>query len=241
MRRLIPLIAGLYPRPWRERYGEEFSALLEDLNPGAGTAVNILEGAIVMQIRTWRYAWMVAISAALATTAFAVMLFTIPNNYVSQGTLLLNGATPFSQADLDSLNEMAHEVESRRSLTNLITSDSLYLHQRSRMEFEDVIELMRRDVTIEPAGGQDSVKLLVVGFRYPDAKIAQRISQKLMASFIDANFRSGGARALSILDPPSFPLRPTRSSPALVTVSLLIGLLTLGLLSVFRWRAMRRA
>jgi hypothetical protein len=33
MRRFILLLARLYPRSWRRRYGEEFEALLRDLNP----------------------------------------------------------------------------------------------------------------------------------------------------------------------------------------------------------------
>ena len=31
----VRLIGGLYPAPWRERYGEEFAALLIDLSAGA--------------------------------------------------------------------------------------------------------------------------------------------------------------------------------------------------------------
>ena len=36
MRRWILLAANLYPRAWRVRYGEEFQALLEDVDPGLG-------------------------------------------------------------------------------------------------------------------------------------------------------------------------------------------------------------
>jgi hypothetical protein len=235
MRTLIPMLACLYPRPWRERYGEEFSALLEDLNPNAGTAFNIFTGAIGMQIRTWSYGWMFAVSAALAATAFAAMLVAVPKTYVSQGTLLLNGSLPLTQTDLDSLNDVAERVESRTNLTDLIASQNLYSHQRSRMQFWDVIELIRRSVRIEPAAGQRSTKMIVVGFVYPDPQIARRVTDRLLTSLIDQSKRS--AMPLQALDPASLPLRPIRSVPSIATAALFFGLLALGLLSLFRRRA----
>ena len=47
--RLIQFAASLYPAWWRARYGPEFAALLEDVKPGAGTFVNIVKGALLMQ------------------------------------------------------------------------------------------------------------------------------------------------------------------------------------------------
>jgi hypothetical protein len=239
MTRLMPVLARLYPRPWRERYGEEFSALLEDINPSPTAAFNIFTGAVGMQIRTWSYGWMFAISAALAIAAFAAMLVAIPKTYVSQGTLLFNGAVPFKQADIDSLVEIAQQVESHGNLTGLITSQNLYSHQRSRMEFQDVIELMRRSVRIEPAAGQGSLKMIVVGFVYPDPGIAQRVTGRLLDSLIDQSKNS--TTSLRALDPASLPLRPLRSIPSIAIAALFLGLLTLGLLSLFRRRALRKA
>jgi hypothetical protein len=41
MKRLL----RLYPRAWRERYSAEVSALVEDLRPGVGVALDLLIGA----------------------------------------------------------------------------------------------------------------------------------------------------------------------------------------------------
>jgi hypothetical protein len=38
-------LVRLYPRPWRERYGEEFEALLLDGRGGLGTAANVVWSA----------------------------------------------------------------------------------------------------------------------------------------------------------------------------------------------------
>jgi hypothetical protein len=44
--RLCRLMAGLYPRRWRRRYGEELLALLEEHHPGPRTVANLALGAL---------------------------------------------------------------------------------------------------------------------------------------------------------------------------------------------------
>jgi ABC-type transporter Mla subunit MlaD len=50
MKRAMKLLARLYPSSWRERYGAEFEALLEDANPSAWHAIDVLWGALKMQL-----------------------------------------------------------------------------------------------------------------------------------------------------------------------------------------------
>lgn len=60
---LIRLAFRLYPRKWKKRYGEELSALLGDLEADWRDAVDVLKGAVAMQLTRW-----LAIGAALAGT-----------------------------------------------------------------------------------------------------------------------------------------------------------------------------
>jgi len=53
MRRLIRWIARFYPAQWRERYGEELDALIEDIQPEWQDLFNVLLGALRMQVTTW--------------------------------------------------------------------------------------------------------------------------------------------------------------------------------------------
>lgn len=46
MRRLAVALVGLYPRPWRDRYGAELLALLEQLDPRPGDLLGLLAGAL---------------------------------------------------------------------------------------------------------------------------------------------------------------------------------------------------
>jgi hypothetical protein len=51
--RFILRLASLYPRSWKQRYGAEFNALLEDLNPRWWVALDVLKGAATMQMTRW--------------------------------------------------------------------------------------------------------------------------------------------------------------------------------------------
>src|ERR1700733_14642711 len=46
MRTLIRWAARLYPEAWRERYGPEFDALLEDMSPSLGDVCDVVRDAL---------------------------------------------------------------------------------------------------------------------------------------------------------------------------------------------------
>lgn len=51
MRRLAALLTGLYPQAWRERYGEEMAALLEDVPLDARALASLVRGALGAHLR----------------------------------------------------------------------------------------------------------------------------------------------------------------------------------------------
>jgi hypothetical protein len=48
--KLARLLTRLYPRPWRERYGAEFEAILLESRGGLGMAANVVRAAIYERI-----------------------------------------------------------------------------------------------------------------------------------------------------------------------------------------------
>jgi hypothetical protein len=52
MKRLFRLAVQLYPSSWRQRYGSEFEALLDDLKPGWCELFDVITGAVTMQTKT---------------------------------------------------------------------------------------------------------------------------------------------------------------------------------------------
>ena len=92
--RLARWLVRLYPRDWRERYGEEFEALLQDGSGGVGAFVNVLWAALrehvvteaVMGVAMSQYPYSVLalskkpsafVPMAMSVTALAVLLGSI--------------------------------------------------------------------------------------------------------------------------------------------------------------------
>jgi hypothetical protein len=47
----VGLLLGLYPRAWRERYGDEFAALLEEMGIGPAAVLDVVCGAVDAHVR----------------------------------------------------------------------------------------------------------------------------------------------------------------------------------------------
>jgi hypothetical protein len=97
-RRLARFLAGLYPRNWRERFGEEFEALLQDTRGDWRKSANIVWSALyehVLSIWNWRFAMdsCPATVGALAKlpSAFAPMIMSLIALAVVLGSILLFG------------------------------------------------------------------------------------------------------------------------------------------------------
>jgi hypothetical protein len=84
MKRLIRFVAKIYPRAWRNRYGEEFDALLDDTHANGRTALNVLTGAVGMQIQRLTKVALTALTAAVAI--FAACWWAGQRTYISPGT-----------------------------------------------------------------------------------------------------------------------------------------------------------
>lgn len=71
MRHLIRLASRLYPRRWKQRYGDEFYTLLEDINPRWWDALDVLKAVAALQMTKLIAAGVVFTGAgALATAVF---------------------------------------------------------------------------------------------------------------------------------------------------------------------------
>jgi hypothetical protein len=84
MKQLIRFIAKMYPAPWRDRYGEEFEALLDDSGVSSRIALDVLSGAVVMQVRRW---YKVGTAVLLVSVALCAATWRAAQRpYMSPGT-----------------------------------------------------------------------------------------------------------------------------------------------------------
>ncbi len=210
MRRWIEFVAVLYPRSWREEFGPEFGALLDDVKPSWRVFRNVLGGSIEMQI-TAGTNWMKvagAMAAIGAVVAFGISFRTAPlysSSAVISVTPQVDPVRPTSRDVLQTraaerVAGMEAELLSRTSLSSIINDPRLQLYEeeRKREPLEDVIGEMRRNIRIEafpPADGGLAPLAFNISFSYPDQVKAQAAVRALSNKFLEANVRTNKANA----------------------------------------------
>lgn len=97
MKPLLRAAARLYPRAWRARYGEEFDALIDDMTPRWRDVLNIVCGALIMQISRLA-APPVAFAIGGAMLGAAVSL-AMPPVYASSSRVLVMPSRPSDDSE----------------------------------------------------------------------------------------------------------------------------------------------
>jgi hypothetical protein len=188
MRRWIAFAAKLYPRPWRERYGPEFDALMQDVEPDWRELANVLGGAVKMQLKSGRAYWKLAgVLAVVGAVAGLGASMWMSGRYVSSAELQFT--PPANPGSFDRVEMITQEVLSRNSLAEIIARPSLdvYRGERQRVPMEDVIQLMRRDIRITQTG--TSPVMVEISFAYPNVPKAEAVVQALVTRFMERHAR----------------------------------------------------
>jgi hypothetical protein len=198
---LASFLARLYPSTWRQRYGSEFEALLEDAAPKPRDAFDILWGAFRMQITTWTFSRITLACAAIGVLLAVAISFTLPVSYRSEARIKItpeqipeSGDTAVTnQLIWDRVPSMAQEVLSPRVLTAIIQQHDLYPRERTRLPLDGVVENMRKHILVALLAPRSLsnrvIPAFAIQFDYPDAHVAQQVTWDLMARLIEGNVR----------------------------------------------------
>jgi hypothetical protein len=216
MDRLTKLASKLYPRWWRERYGEEFAALLEDARPGIGGTLDVLKGALTMQLGTTSAVKTLLLCAIAGVAVGLGVTFLLTPQYSSNAVVSVRPSEGSKLTDItDVINQYSQNVLTRPKLSNLIRTLDLYKGERNRMPTEDVLELMKQNIRISAAPAivkGRSVPAFELSFHYPDNMAAQSVVTALVSGFIDENMQGrapgGVSPTMEVLDPASLPTNP---------------------------------
>lgn len=143
MKRILKLLARLYPVEWRKRYGAEYETLLEDAAPRAWDIFDVLWGALEMQLTSRNFVRIV-LPCSLAGI-FAAILFSlaVPPHYSSEKIL------PVITTNTSANALEANGVQSafnQEFLASVIAERNLYSQERGSMHANEVIEMMRRSI-----------------------------------------------------------------------------------------------
>lgn len=228
MRRALNALILLYPKAWRNRYEDEFDALLEQVQPTWSTLFDVFGGALKMQMKSWSLWKTVAAFASLGMLAALTFSFTVPNRYVSTALIKVEGGR------LEKLSSIVQSVESRSSLGQLIHEQRLYQGELSGIPLEDAIEQTKKDITLAPIKTKGD-PAFSISFAAADAGKAQQTVNRLVGQFMDASVRASADSpgspkgTFALLDPASPPVLvgPRRSRILLMGVGAgsLVGLL----------------
>ena len=145
----------------------------------------------------WRRRWFIAIPAvAIASVTFVVATF-LPNQYRASTNILIipqrvpeNFVRPTVTSDLNErLNVISKQILSRNRLERIIQEFNLYDRERKDMIMEDVIERMRKDITlnIPKPRRREEPNNFSVAFTTKDARTAMRVTERLASLFVQEN------------------------------------------------------
>ena len=158
MKRLLKLIAHLYPSSWRGRYHAEFEALLEDSKPCLQDLCDVFLGALKMQLTTWTFTRITLATCLTGILAAVALSYAIPSHYISRTLILVN--PPFDPtATKDGGADTNYALQSyiinqkldrlgRDSLKRIIERLNLYPNERAKMPLDAVAAKMQKAISV---------------------------------------------------------------------------------------------
>ncbi len=170
MRNIQRLLGLLYPPKWRARYGEEFSALLEELEPRPQELVNLFTGAIRMHMTEWSYLRFAIVFSVFGLVAGVVGQLTIHDKFLASAVISIPSEQKWAMAK--------QELFSRRVLWTVIEEQHLYRAECLRQPLEDVIDHMREK---DLQANVISPSRMELTFLYPESDAAQQTVRTLLA------------------------------------------------------------
>lgn len=226
MKHWIQLAARLYPPAWRERYGRELDALIEDANSGWRDLWDIALAALEVQMQTRSIARTAAIAGLAGALVAAALTLRTPPRYLATGELQV------APELRDRLPGFERQVLDRGFLMAVIQKEDLYKDRRRAVPMFDVVERMRSE-DIHCATDPDG--RLRVAFSHDDPAKAQRVAHWIMSQMVFVQ-----PSRLAIAAAPELPRSAV--APAWLP-SIAIGLgagLLAGVLLGWLWRRPRR-
>jgi LPS O-antigen subunit length determinant protein (WzzB/FepE family) len=242
VKRIVKLVSLLYPSSWRNRYGAEFEALLDDVKPSPLDAFDVLQGGMKMRLTMWSTSRTTFASALLGLCVAVAVALALPAHYISRAVLVVEPTDEFARNLTNTL--VQGSAFNRELLASLIQEYDLYPRDRIRMSLDEVIDKMQKNIQVVstmPASSADREGLtFAIQFEYPNRHVAQQINEELIKSLIEGNLNAQPTShsTFYVPAPPSLPRWPaTPDRTRFAAVGLFAGLLAGLTLGVIRARS----
>ena len=145
--------------------------------------------------------WLVLGTFVLVSAATCIVTFRLPNVYMSS-TLIMVDPQKVPESYVKStvtgdlrnrLGTLQQQILSATRLQKVIDSLNLYPVERKTMVREDVIALMRKDVSVSIVsnyGGSQDLEAFRIDYSGADAQLVARVANELANQFIDENLKA---------------------------------------------------
>ncbi|HEX6163436.1 MAG TPA: GNVR domain-containing protein [Vicinamibacterales bacterium] len=140
-----------------------------------------------------RRLWLILIPFVLITAGTAVFAHFLPNKYRAQTSMLVVPqrvseayvrSTVTSKME-DRLRTISQQILSRARLEQVIQEFDLYPEYRKATTMEDVVELMRKDIELQPVRGD----AFWVAYVSDNPRTAMKVADRLASMFIEENLK----------------------------------------------------
>lgn len=183
MKKLAQFVSRLYPGAWRERYGAEFNALLDDLTLSWRDVFDIFVGGLIMRITRSEAALITVVAGVCGALLGGIAGWRVPPRFESSGVIRIQMWSPSPALAAGAAERLANTAFRPDKLKPLIEEFNLYPELRSERPLADVLRQMRQDIHVEPRSGTT----FQVTFAYPDREKAHQVTLRLMEHLDEAN------------------------------------------------------
>jgi succinoglycan biosynthesis transport protein ExoP len=153
-----------------------------------------------------RRRWLILGSVFSITLGTVLISFRIPNRFTSEATIFAvqqrvpeRYVVPTTNSDpSQALEAMVQEVLSRPRLLGVIHELALYTERKKELEPDELIQLVRKDLTVEPVErmlGSGSVNAFKVSFIADTPEMARAVTDRLTTLFIQQNLKARADQA----------------------------------------------
>lgn len=149
----------------------------------------------------WKRKWLILIPFLVFALGGVIYAYSQPNRYRSETLIMVvpqRVPAAYVQSTVttrieDRLRTLQQQIMSRTKLESIIQQFNLYPDQQATGIMEDIVESMRRDITVEIVRGD----VFRVQYVSGDPRLAMRVAERLAGLFIEENLQDRAIMAES--------------------------------------------